>query len=126
MQYMLLITDDPDFEPNADLVQAAADRDPDEPCWAPWAREVTARGIILKDGAQLSDAASATTVAVRDGEVLLSDGPFAETKEQIVGYDVIECENLDEAVYTASRHPVALHGGRIEIRPIRAAGAASA
>jgi hypothetical protein len=52
--------------------------------------------------------------------VLLSDGPFAETKEQIAGYDVIECADLDEAIYVASRHPVAQHGGVVEVRPILA------
>jgi hypothetical protein len=91
-----------------------------EPCWMPWFREVTAHGIGIKDGAQLQSAATATTVSVLDGDVLLSDGPFAETKEQIIGYNVIECANLDEAIYTASRHPVALNGGRVEVRPVLA------
>jgi hypothetical protein len=49
--------------------------------------------------------------------VLLSDGPFAETKEQVGGYDLIECENLDEALAVAARHPVARFGS-IEVRPI--------
>ena len=89
-----------------------------EPCWMPWYREMTARGVGLLDGAPLQPASTATTVAVTDGDVMLSDGPFAETKEQIVGYNVIEVADLDDAVYVASRHPVALHGGRIEVRPI--------
>jgi hypothetical protein len=55
----------------------------------------------------------ATTVRVREEEVVLSDGPFAETKEWIAGYDIIECEDLDEAV---SGHPMA-KAGTIEIRP---------
>ena len=62
-------------------------------------------------------AEDATTVRVREEEVLLSDGPFAETKEQIAGYDIIECENLDEAIEVASRHPVARFGS-IEVRPL--------
>jgi hypothetical protein len=57
-------------------------------------------------------------VQVRDLEVLISDGPFAETKEQIAGYDVIECADLDEAIEIASRHPTAWLG-KIEVRPIR-------
>jgi hypothetical protein len=89
-----------------------------EPCCAPWIREMTAQGVVIKDGAQLQSASAATTVALQDGEVLLSDGPFAETKEQIVGYNVIECADLDEAILTASRHPVTENGGRVEIRPI--------
>jgi hypothetical protein len=89
-----------------------------EPCYVPWIREMTAHGVVIKDGAQLQAASEATTICVQGGEVLLSDGPFAETKEQIVGYNVIECASLDEAILTASRHPVAEHGGRVEIRPI--------
>jgi hypothetical protein len=65
----------------------------------------------------LRPAEDATTVRVREEEVLLSDGPFAETKEQIAGYDIIECENLDEAIEVASRHPVARFGS-IEVRPL--------
>jgi hypothetical protein len=87
--------------------------DADEPM--PWADELDAAGIRL-DGDQLRPPRDATTVRVRGGEVLLGDGPFAETKEVIIGYDVIECPDLDEAVAIAARHPVA-QGGLIEIRP---------
>ena len=81
---------------------------------------MTSRGVGLLDGAQLQPDTTATTVAVSDGDVLLSDGPFAETKEQILGYHVIDVPDLDEAVYVASRHPTISEGGRIEIRPILA------
>ena len=54
---------------------------------------------------------------VRGEEVLLSDGPFAESKEQMGGYNVIECSDLDEAIEVASRHPVARYGS-IEVRPL--------
>jgi hypothetical protein len=57
-----------------------------------------------------------TTVRVRDKEVLIADGPFAETKEQIAGYDILECADLDEAIEVASKHPVAPFGV-IEVRP---------
>ncbi len=117
MQYMLLMVAEPDDEAKAQ--RAASADESDEPCWMPWSREVTARGIVIKDGARLRPASTATTVSASDGDVLLSDGPFAETKEQIVGYNVIECADLDEAVDTATRHPVvARFGGRVEIRPI--------
>ena len=53
---------------------------------------------------------------VRDGEVLLSDGPFAETKEQVAGFDVIECASMDEAIEIAARHPTA-KVGTFELRP---------
>jgi len=56
-------------------------------------------------------------VRVRGEEVLLSDGPFAESKEQMGGYNVIECSDLDEAIEVASRHPVARYGS-IEVRPL--------
>ena len=58
---------------------------------------------------------------VRDREVLVSDGPFAETKEQIAGYDVIECADLDEAIEIAAKHPTAWLG-MIEVRPIQGGG----
>jgi hypothetical protein len=81
-----------------------------------WLSEMRARGVTLH-GDRLRDASNATTVQVRDREVLLSDGPFAETKEQIAGYDVIECADLDEAIEVASKHPTAWMG-TIEVRPI--------
>ena len=64
----------------------------------------------------LRPVASAVTVRVRGGEVLVSDGPFAETKEQIAGFNVLECADLDEAVAVASRHPTA-RIGTFELRP---------
>jgi hypothetical protein len=80
-----------------------------------WLKEMEDRGVRL-DGDRLRAAADATTVRVRGGELLIADGPFAETKEQVAGYDVIECADLDEAVDIASRHPTA-RLGTIEIRP---------
>ncbi|WP_226370156.1 YciI family protein [Pseudonocardia oceani] len=59
---------------------------------------------------------AATTVRVRAGELLVTDGPLAETKELIVGYDVLECADLDEAVEVARAHPMA-RIGRLELRP---------
>ena len=53
---------------------------------------------------------------MRNGQLLVSDGPFAETKEVIVGYDVLECADLDEAIEVARAHPMA-RGGRLELRP---------
>jgi hypothetical protein len=81
----------------------------------PWADDLDAAGIRL-DGDQLRPPHDATTVRVRGGDVLIADGPFAETKEVIIGYDVIDCKDLDEAIAIAAKHPVAL-GGLIEIRP---------
>lgn len=61
---------------------------------------------------------TATTVRVREGEVHVSDGPFAETKEQLAGFYMIEAENLDEAIEIASQIPPATIGS-IEVRPVR-------
>ena len=80
-----------------------------------WDAEMIRRGILV-GGGRLRPVADATTVQVRDGEVLVSDGPFAETKEQIAGYAILECANLDDAIEVASRHPTALIG-TFELRP---------
>lgn len=96
------------------VMDRLADEPPDDGPM-PWADELDAAGIRL-DGDQLRPPRDATTVRVRGGEVLLGDGPFAETKEVIIGYDVIDCADLDEAIAIAARHPVA-QGGLLEIRP---------
>jgi hypothetical protein len=83
---------------------------------APWVEEMDGQGVRLH-GARLRPVSDATTVRVRGDEVLLSDGPFAETKEQVGGYDLIQCEDLDQAIEVASRHPVARFGA-IEVRPV--------
>jgi hypothetical protein len=68
-------------------------------------------------GDQLADTSRATTVRIRDGQTLTTDGPFAETKEQLGGYYVIECDHLDQAIEAASRIPTA-RTGTVEVRPI--------
>ena len=114
MRYMLLVCGHEDAE------DTAIDHEDAEPCWAPWAREIQARGILLVEGSQLQPIRTATTVRNAGNEVLVADGPFAETKEQILGYDVIECADLDEAIYAASRHPATLAGGVVAVRPVLA------
>jgi len=79
-------------------------------------KDITDRGLVVSD-APLQPVATATTVRVRDGEVLTTDGPFAETKEQLVGFFVLECADLDEATELASRIPAAAVGS-IEVRPV--------
>jgi hypothetical protein len=80
-----------------------------------WVAEMEGRGVRLQ-GHQLRPVSDATTVRVRNGDVLIADGPFAETKEQIAGFDVIDAADLDEAIEVASKHPVASFG-TIEVRP---------
>jgi hypothetical protein len=82
-----------------------------------WVGEMDGRGVRL-EGHPLSPD-EATTVRVRGGEVLVSDGPFAETKELMVGYDLLECADLDEAIEVASKHPLARRGA-MELRPFGA------
>jgi hypothetical protein len=104
VKYMLLICGDESAAAHAD-----------EGCGG-WTEEMQGRGV-LHGGAGLRPPSDATTVRVRDDVVLLSDGPFAETKEQIGGYCLIECADLDEAIEIASKHPAAGYG-TIEIRPL--------
>jgi hypothetical protein len=81
-----------------------------------WVEEMDGRGVRLH-GSRLRPVSEATTVQVREGRLTVSDGPFAETKEQMGGYDLIEAKDLDEAIEVASKHPVAAFGS-IEIRPL--------
>lgn len=71
--------------------------------------------FVAGDALQPTD--TATTVRVRNNETLITDGPFAETKEQLGGYYLLECESLDEAIKKASEIPSATYGS-IEVRPI--------
>jgi hypothetical protein len=82
-----------------------------------WVEEMDGRGVRVQGNA-LGELATATTVRVRTGEVVLADGPFAETKEHIAGFDILECADLDEAIEVASKHPVAKIGA-MEVRPFR-------
>jgi hypothetical protein len=84
---------------------------------ASWLDQTISRGVNLH-GSRLCPVGDATTVKVRRGELIVTDGPFAETKEQVAGYDLVECSDLDEAVEWASRHPTAQIGA-IEVRPLQ-------
>ena len=106
MKYMLIHSIDPNAEHSTDGM----------PTFGSWLDEMLARGVSLH-GDRLRDVSDATTVQVRNREVLVSDGPFAETKEQIAGLVILECADLDEAVEAAARHPAASYG-TIEVRPM--------
>ncbi|NMO54812.1 hypothetical protein HH310_26960 [Actinoplanes sp. TBRC 11911] len=105
MKYMMFVCDDTEPETDETLV-------PDVEVWV---AEHDASGARVL-GNKLAPPSAATTVRVRGGEVLLSDGPFAETKEVIVGFDILEVADLDEAIAVVARHPMA-HVGRVELRP---------
>src|SRR5919107_2803371 len=109
MRYMLMICHEGSSLPGPASIEA-------DPQYRFWREEMTRRGV-LRGGARLRPGSEATTVRVREDEVLLSDGPFAESKEQMGGFDIVECADLDDAIEVASRHPVAKFG-TIEIRPL--------
>jgi hypothetical protein len=79
-------------------------------------KDIIDRGL-MKGGEALQPTATATTVRVRDGETLTTDGPFAETKDQLGGFYLIDCKDLDEAIEVAARIPD-VRRGSIEIRPV--------
>ncbi|MEP7019412.1 MAG: YciI family protein [Pseudonocardiales bacterium] len=106
MEYLLFVATD--TEPDAQAEAAGEVED--------WVAEGERRGIRLR-GDVLRPIQDATLVRVRSGEVLVTDGPYTESKEWIVGYDIIDCEDLDQAIDYVSRHPMA-RNGRIEIRPV--------
>lgn len=88
---------------------------------AHWAviNEATRRGV-LQGCEPLAPTSTATTVRARDGKTVMTDGPFAETKEQLAGYYIIDCKDLDEALEWAAKIPTGCRGmeGCIEVRPL--------
>ena len=80
-----------------------------------WVAKNDAAGTRIM-GNRLRPGEDATTVRRRDGKVLVTDGPFAESREWIAGFDVLECADLDEAIAIAAEHPMAA-SGRLELRP---------
>ena len=105
MKYMMFVCTDTEPETDASII----------PDIHAWVAENDANGRRVA-GSVLGAASAATTIRVRGGELLVSDGPFAETKEVIVGFDILECADLDEAIEVARAHPMAWTG-RIELRP---------
>jgi hypothetical protein len=113
MKYLLLICWD------AERMNGQTEPDPgateDEESF-PWLDDLQARGAWIT-GDQLAPPRRGRSVRVRDGKKLVTDGPFAETKEAVGGFDLIEAGSLEEAVEIAARHPVA-EMGTIEVRPL--------
>ena len=110
MKYMLLMYANESQAPKTpEEYQAAAQ------AWAALGQELSAAGVVMSNTG-LSPIADATTVRVRDGQTLTSDGPFAETREQLGGYYLLECQDLDEAIRWAEKIPTAKYGS-IEVRP---------
>jgi hypothetical protein len=84
--------------------------------------QAMAEAGVLVSCAPLQPASASTTVRVRDGQTMLTDGPAAELKEQFGGYTLVECDDLDEALTWAARMPAA-SGGMVEVRPVITVGA---
>ncbi len=84
--------------------------------WAAYGQELTEAGAFIA-GEGLTPSAAATTIRISsDGERITTDGPFAETKEQLAGFYLVECDNLDEALEWANKVP--LPAGAVEVRPV--------
>jgi len=105
MRYLMFVATDPDAEPYDPAADDAED----------WVAKHEASGQWVM-GDRLRPVGDATTVRLRGGEVLLTDGPSAETREWIAGFDILECADLDEAIAIAAAHPMARFG-RLELRP---------
>jgi hypothetical protein len=112
MKYMLLMyaaeSEVPKYTPEEFQTAAQA--------WNTMRKEAQAAGVLL-DTNGLSPIATATTLRVRDGKTLITDGPFAETHEQLGGFFLLECKDLDEALSWAAKIPSAQYGS-IEVRPL--------
>src|SRR2546423_14699605 len=109
MKYLMLVCVDPDLSDQDKQAEGVPDVEE-------WVDETDSKGIRLI-GDRVRPESDATTVRVRGGQVLLTDGPYVETKDLIAGFDVLVCADLDEAVAVASRHPIAWHGGS-ELRAV--------
>ena len=107
-QYMLLLYTTEEEE--------RADREAEMPMWSELNRSLEEAGLLVTTG-RLHLTTTATTVSAISGETELTDGPFAITKEVLVGYYLIEAENLDQALGVAKRVPL-IRYGRVEVRPV--------
>jgi hypothetical protein len=113
MKYMLLIYGDPAAGPQEGSPEAQAE-------FADWFKiteEMQQAGVLSDEGAALHPPEAATTVRLRDGERVLTDGPFAETKEVLGGYYIVDVPDLDTALDWAAKMPNAGYGS-IEVRPV--------
>jgi hypothetical protein len=106
MKYLLLICLDRSIEVSPE----------EEANAGAWVAEMEGRGVRIM-GSKVGPAGDARSIRVREGELQLTDGPFAEAKEQMAGFDLIDCADLDEAIEVVSKHPVA-RLGTIELRPL--------
>jgi hypothetical protein len=112
MRYALLIYGDEQALASMSEADAAAQYQ----AYDDFTKDIVDRGL-MQSGDALQPVSTATTVRVRGEETLTTDGPFAETKEQLGGYYIVDCKDLDEAIETAAKIPGA-RDGSVEVRPI--------
>ena len=112
MRYLLLIH----TNEQQDAQATPEAREANMSAYYAFTNEIQEAGVML-GGEALQPTATATTVRVRDGQTLTTDGPFAETKEQLGGYYMLECDNLDQAIEYAAKIPGAAQGC-VEVRPV--------
>ena len=119
MKYLLLLTNTAEDVASWDGMSEEEQkrlREAEMPAWGELFAWVEQKGLQL-DGLELDDPRGGKLVQVRDGETIVTDGPYAETKEQVGGFFVVDLPNLDEAIELASRIPVAKNAS-VEIRPL--------
>jgi hypothetical protein len=116
MRYMLLIHQGTSPTPQTPDEWATLSKDEQQAIYRDYMALNETPGV--SPGVGLAPPESATTVRVQDGKALITDGPFAETKEAIGGYLIYEADHLDAAIELASRIPAARLGGAIEVRPV--------
>jgi hypothetical protein len=105
MRYLMFVCTDPsaeEYDPAQDNIES-------------WVSEMDGKGVRIL-GNRLGGLDQAVTIRKRKGQVVTTDGPFAESKEWIAGFDILECASLEEAIEVAAKHPMARFG-RLEIRP---------
>jgi hypothetical protein len=106
MRYLLIICHDERFTPTESLIAGIR----------AWIGAMTARGMRVH-GNPLRPPGDAVTVRVRDGRVVVANGPFARSKDKMAAYELVECGSIEQAIEAASRHPMAA-AGTIEVRPV--------
>jgi hypothetical protein len=111
MRYALLICQD------ENAVLSTEERSARFAAFTAFQDEMLARGVLQDRGLRLQPTSTSTTVRVRQGDLVIADGPFAETKEQIAGFFIVDCVDLDEAIEVASKVPTA-DQDTIEVRPV--------
>ena len=112
MRYVMLI-----FETPADFEARKSEREPNVAAWRAYYKALVEAGAFVGGGAPLQEAGTATTVQVKDGRRLVQDGPFAEAKDQLGGFMILEFASLDSALEWAARCPAAATGA-VEVRPL--------